>query len=66
MNISYSVCKPIIGFMTSHWITDVEFISLLFTTYVIIQWLIYSKYYSVTDMLNELCIPDFVTVVIIL
>jgi len=52
--------------MTSHWITDVEFISLLFTTYVIIQWLIYSKYYSVTDMLNELCIPDFVTVVIIL
>jgi len=37
-----------------------------FTTYVIIQWLIYSKYYSISAMLNELCILDFVTVVIIL
>jgi len=27
------------------------------------EWLIYSKYYSVTAMLSELCSPDFDNVV---
>ena len=35
----------------------------LFTTYVIVEWLIYSKYYNISDMLNELCISYFDTVV---
>ena len=35
----------------------------LFTVYVIVEQLIYSKYYSITAMLNELCVPDFDTVV---
>jgi len=35
----------------------------LFTTCVIVESLIYSEYYSVTAILNELCIPDIDTVV---
>jgi len=28
-NIAYCICKPITGFMTSHWITDVQFTTLV-------------------------------------
>ena len=42
--------------LTKH---DLVQILQLFTSYVIDESLIYSKYYSVTAMLNELCILDF-------
>jgi len=35
----------------------------LFTTYLSSEWLIYSKYYSITAMMNKLCTPDFDTVI---